>query len=69
MVLVTMMSYKLAIKPLIPVASSEVGFPKTHWVMMGLKGLGGYDDEDTNMTRFLKIVVGQMMRFKHNTFV
>ena len=54
MVLVTMMSYKLAIKPLIPVASSEVGFPKTHWVMMGLKGLGGYDDEDTNMTRFLK---------------
>ena len=40
---------------MIPVAASEVGFPKTHWVMMGLKGLGGYDDEiDTNMTRFLK---------------
>lgn len=53
-VLVTMLSYKIATKPLIPIVSSEVGFPKTHWVMMGVKGFGGYDDDDTNMTRFLK---------------
>lgn len=54
LVLIVLLGYKLLTKPLIPIASEEVGFPKTHWIMMGLKGTGGFDDEDTDMTRYLK---------------
>lgn len=53
-VILVLISYQIITKPLIPISSAEVGFPKTHWIMMGLKGNGGFDDEDTNMTRFLK---------------
>lgn len=54
LVFIVLMGYKFLTKPFIPIASEEVGFPKTHWIMMGLKGTGGFDDEDTNMTRYLK---------------
>lgn len=53
-VFITFLIYKVLTKPLIPIPSSEVGFPKTHWVMMALKGRGGYDEDDTNMTTYLK---------------
>ena len=53
-VTLVLISYQIITKPLIPISSTEVGFPKTHWIMMGLKGNGGFDDDDTNMTRFLK---------------
>ena len=67
-VLIIMISYKVVTKPLIPISSSEVGFPKTHWIMMGLKDLGGYNDDDTNMTRFLKDSNGLMTEIQNEHF-
>ncbi|MEG2195397.1 MAG: glycosyltransferase family 39 protein [Terrisporobacter sp.] len=34
----------------IPVPLSDAGFPPTHWVMMGLTGVGGYNEDDVQST-------------------
>lgn len=46
--------YEKAIEPYIPIEMDQVGYPMTHWVMMGLKGNGNYDLDDDAFTRFLK---------------
>ena len=33
---------------------SSIGFPATHWVMMGLNGSGGYNDADVDFTQNCK---------------
>lgn len=32
-------------------SSNKYQFPVTHWVMMGLKGVGGFNDEDSDFTK------------------
>ncbi len=55
---ITNYAYEKVIEPIIPVERSELGFPSTHWVMMGLhhegKVYGGYYHEDVNFTSDLK---------------
>lgn len=47
--------YQSRISPLYPTEKSEIGFPMTHWVMMGLDGNGGYFHEDAEYTNSLKL--------------
>lgn len=47
--------YQSRISPLYPTEKSELGFPMTHWVMMGLDGNGGYFHEDAEYTNSLKL--------------
>lgn len=46
--------YQSQIQSLYPSERAEIGFPMTHWVMMGLRGNGGYSHEDVEFTDSLK---------------
>lgn len=46
--------YQSRISPLYPTEKSELGFPMTHWVMMGLDGNGGYSSKDVDFSNSLK---------------
>ncbi|MGL4373282.1 MAG: glycosyltransferase family 39 protein, partial [Turicibacter sp.] len=47
-------AYHKAIEPYIPIPMEDMGYPMTHWIMMGLKGNGGYNGDDDAFTMFLK---------------
>lgn len=49
-----MLIYKVMIYPHNSMPRGETGIPSTHWIMMGLKNPGGYDDEDANFSMGLK---------------
>lgn len=46
--------YQGIMSPLYPNGKEELGFPMTHWVMMGLEGNGGYYHQDVEYTLSLK---------------
>ena len=46
--------YQSRISPLYPTEKSELGFPMTHWVMMGLDGNGGYSSKAVEFSDDLK---------------
>lgn len=46
--------YQGIMSPLYPNGKEELGFPMTHWVMMGLSGKGGYNSADADYTYWLK---------------
>lgn len=50
--------YQKSIEPLIPIEKKEIGFPFTHWIMMGLaddeQGPGSYFQKDVDFTERLK---------------
>ena len=46
--------YQSCLTLVYPTEKSEIGFPMTHWVMMGLSGNGGYSHEDVEFTDSLK---------------
>ncbi len=47
---ITFLSCQLILDRHIPVGYSEKAFPITHWIMMGLKGDGGFSLEDRHFT-------------------
>ena len=47
--------YQQLVTPLYPVEKSELGFPATHWIMMGTYGNGSYYEEDVQFTESLKV--------------
>ena len=49
-----MLIYKVMIYPHNSMPRGETGIPSTHWIMMGLKNPGGYDDEDATFSIGLK---------------
>ena len=53
-VILILISYKSIIRPLMPNSYEELAWPKTHWIMMGLKGNGIYDEEEATFTRNLE---------------
>ena len=42
--------YKAVANYVMPIDYSEAGLPMTHWVMMGLKNSGAYNEEDVNFS-------------------
>lgn len=52
--LLTNSSYHKAIEPYVPIEMDRMGYPMTHWVMMGLKDNGSYNGDDDAFTAFLK---------------
>lgn len=57
---------KLIISEVIPIPYNEAGLPATHWIMMGLKGNGGYNEQDVIYTRSVKINSGKEAAKKAN---
>ena len=51
-------SYQQLVTPLYPMEKSEVGFPTTHWIMMGTFDKGGYYNKDVQFTESLKVEQG-----------
>lgn len=43
-------AYNTVAQSLMPIDYNEAGIPPTHWVMMGLNGVGGYNQEDVEYT-------------------
>ena len=52
--LVIFSGYKAIASYVMPIKYSEAGLPMTHWIMMGLKGDGGYNKEDVDFTSSFK---------------
>lgn len=50
----------------IPIPYNEAGLPATHWIMMGLKGNGGYNEEDVTFTKSIKVSDGKEAAEKAN---
>lgn len=50
----------------IPIPYNEAGLPATHWIMMGLKGNGGYNEEDVTFTKSIRISDGKEAAEKAN---
>lgn len=55
---ITNVTYQKVIEPILPVEKSEMGYPSTHWLMMGLnhqgKVYGGFNITDVHITARLK---------------
>lgn len=50
--------YQQLITPYYPVEKAEIGYPPTHWIMMGLEGIGGYSATEVEFTHDLKLNQG-----------
>lgn len=50
----------------IPIPYNEAGLPATHWIMMGLKGNGGYNEEDVTFTKSIRVSDGKEAAEKAN---
>ncbi|MGL4337805.1 MAG: glycosyltransferase family 39 protein [Turicibacter sp.] len=59
-IIVVNMTYQHFVMPHSPIEKDEMGYPMTHWIMMGLNKendirVGGYNDADANFTEGLKV--------------
>ena len=52
------MLYQQLITPFYPVEKAEIGYPLTHWIMMGAEGRGTYSATDDEFTNDLKLNQG-----------
>lgn len=54
-----MQAYKALVERYVPIEYSEMGFPYTHWIMMGLMGRGAYNSEDVGFTEKIRTSEGK----------
>lgn len=59
-------TYNQVVERVIPFSKKELGLPATHWIMMGLTGNGGYNEEDVIFSKSIYDSLGKRATSKAN---